>query len=323
MMRPVVAHRDVLHRHLLADDRVVDGAAHDLARVQAAGHQRPLGLVDRLAHQVLLDQCGPVVRPHLAEHDELGILVLLGRPCVRPVDRDEEEQVGEAEVGQDAPAAEEALEVLELVGLEVGVALAPARPVWARFPPLLRRNADGHLVRSPGPVALQGVGPGRGEHRPQVVGPVGHVLEVVGVRRGRQRHAALDEAAQQTAGPGTARPPACASPAEDTSAAMPDRRGRLGHAVPPLVRRVGHVARRLDEVGMGQHVARPRGRQLLERLGVGLPAGVDLAGRPLGHGDAGRRGRRSARPRPSAPSPAARRRGSRPAGRPRRPCGPA
>ena len=126
----VEADRDVLHRDQLAQDRVVDAAAHDLARVQALGHQRPLRLVDRLAHQVLVDQGGPVVGPHLAEHHQLGVLFgrRRRRRCVRPVSagrvhRHQQEEVGEGEVGQDAPAPEQPLQVLELLGLEVGVAL--------------------------------------------------------------------------------------------------------------------------------------------------------------------------------------------------------
>ena len=39
------------------------------------------------------------------------------------VHRHQQEEVGEGEVGQHAPAPEQALEVLELLGLEVGVAL--------------------------------------------------------------------------------------------------------------------------------------------------------------------------------------------------------
>ena len=58
------------------------------------------------------------------------------------------------------------------------------------------------------------------------------------------------------------------------------RRRRLGDAVPPLGRRVGDVAGHLDQVGVGEHVARARGGQLLD----------------------GRRCRRPSRRRPRAPT---------------------
>ena len=124
-----VADRDVLHRDQLAQNRVVDAAAHDLARVQALGHQRPLRLVDRLAHEILFHQGGAVVRSHLPEHHQLGVLLGLRRGCGRVravrggVHRDEQQEIGEGEVGQDAPAPEQPLQMLELLGLEVGMAL--------------------------------------------------------------------------------------------------------------------------------------------------------------------------------------------------------
>ncbi len=146
MIRPFEAHGDVLHRHLLTEDRVVDAAADDLAGMEALGHQRPLRLVDGLADQVLVHQGGPVVRPHLTEHDELGILVAVARQraagravahrtrIVRAlrsafleVDGHQEQEVREGEVGQHAPASEQSLEVSELLGFEIGVAQCELR----------------------------------------------------------------------------------------------------------------------------------------------------------------------------------------------------
>ena len=97
--------------------------------MEALRDQGPLGLVDGLTHQVLIDQRRAVVRPHLAQDHEFGVLDFLVGPLVGApgVDlgahRHEQQQVGEGQVGQDAPAPEQALEVLELVGLQVGVAL--------------------------------------------------------------------------------------------------------------------------------------------------------------------------------------------------------
>ena len=74
-----------LHRHPLADDGVVDLAPHDLAGVQAISHQVPLGLIDRLPHQVLLDQGGrAVVRAHLARDHQFGVVAGRVRASRRP-----------------------------------------------------------------------------------------------------------------------------------------------------------------------------------------------------------------------------------------------
>lgn len=71
-------------------------------------------------------------------------------------------------------------------------------------------------------------------------------------------------------------------PAEESSAAVPlvlaASANRSHHS-----RAVGTAAGHLDEVGVGQHVTGTRGRELLDRFGVGVPAGVDGPGGPLGH----------------------------------------
>ncbi len=100
----------------------MDAAAHDLPGMEAAGHQGPLRLVDGLADEVLVHQRGAVVGPHLSQHHQLGVRLggSLGLDA-GGVHRDEQEEVGEGEVGQDAPAPEQPLQVLQLLGLEVGV----------------------------------------------------------------------------------------------------------------------------------------------------------------------------------------------------------
>ena len=62
---------------------------------------------------------------------------------------------------------------------------------------------------------------------------------------------------------------------------------------------------------MGEHVAGAGGGELLDGADVVGPRRVDVARRPLRHGERRRRCRRSATPRASGPSPAARRRDSR------------
>ena len=58
----------------------------------------------------------------------------------------------------DAPAAEQALQVAELFGLELGVGLRQLGRGGHRYPPSLRcrRAAHGDVVRHPAPVGLQG-----------------------------------------------------------------------------------------------------------------------------------------------------------------------
>ncbi len=82
-------------------------------------HPHEHRLAEGPADQVLLDQGGPVVGADLAEDDQLGPLA--GVAGVRGGQRHQEQEVGEGEVGQHRPRPEEALEVLELVGRQVGV----------------------------------------------------------------------------------------------------------------------------------------------------------------------------------------------------------
>ncbi len=262
------ADRDVLDRDRLAQDRVVDAAAHDLARVQALCDQGPLGLVDRLAHQVLLDQGGPVVGAHLAEHDQLGVLLghrgagirtvaatstatttatATATVTVARVHRHEEEEIGEGEVGQDAPAPEQPLEVLELLGLEVGVALGELG--GCRHQPTAPVAVGGAAPTPPpgagrGPVAPQHLDAHRRQHGAQVVGPVGHVVEVVGVGGRGERHPAGHEALEQAQGgvlltdrlaparPRRARPP-CPTTRPPRPSGPTTRRGRRARGPPP------------------------------------------------------------------------------------------
>ena len=296
-----------------------------------AATERPLRLVDGLAHEVLVDQRGAVVGAHLARarpaRDRSPALRVLG-PRSDGAHRHQEQEVGEGEVGQDAPGPEQALEVLELVGLEVGVARASSAGVGHGQPssaPAGRptggpANGTGYGSRARYPCSAST--PTAAEQRAQVVGPVGDVVEAVGVRRRGERDAAGRRSARAAAGPGTARPPACATrprtprpPCPTATAASAIRSHHSAGAS-------GHAAGHLDQVGVGQHVARARGRQLLHGRGVRVPAGVDLARRPLGHRHRVVEVVEAPASRASGPSPAARRRGSRRAGRPRRPCGP-
>ena len=154
------------------------------------------------------------------EHDQLGVLARVARLArADGVHRHQEQEVGEGEVGQHAPAPEQALQVLELLGLEVGVALRQLgrgrhlrlRPLGHRAVRPRRRARHRHRVRRPGPVPLQLADPDGRQQRAQVVGPVGDVVEMVRVRRRGERHAGAPRSGRAAPGPGTAPPPACAN----------------------------------------------------------------------------------------------------------------
>ena len=132
------------------------------------------------------------------------------------LDRDHQEEIREGEVGQDAPAPEQALQVAELFGLELRVGLrqlgrsghasrAFVGSGCGRFP-----TATG--VRRPAPVALEGTDADRVEQVAQAIGPVGDLLLAVRVRGRRERHPAGDETLEERRAPGTAPRPACAIP---------------------------------------------------------------------------------------------------------------
>ncbi len=133
-----------------------------------------------------------------------------------------------------------------------------------------------------GTVALQRVDARRGQQGAQVVRSVRDELEAVRVRRGGERHAVRHEALEQS-------PRRVLLPYRLVPSSRRQLRGhagrhrRLSDAVPPLRGCVGHVAGHLDQVGMGQHVARARCGELLHRSGVRVPAVIDAPRRPLRH----------------------------------------
>ena len=108
------ADRDAQHPHPLLEGGDGGLALDDLAEPEGPGDERPLLLVDDGA-----DPVGPVDglrggRAHLDEHEE--------PLAVRRVDGGREQQeVGEAEVGEQAPAGDEALEVVDAAPVERGV----------------------------------------------------------------------------------------------------------------------------------------------------------------------------------------------------------
>ena len=97
-----------------------------------------LDVFERLADQVVLDHGGAVGRAHLPQDDQLGLPVVhrVVRAAVGPsvgprvgslvgtaegmVHGGQQHQVGEGQVGQDAPRAEEALEVGQLPLVQIG-----------------------------------------------------------------------------------------------------------------------------------------------------------------------------------------------------------
>ena len=108
------AHRDGQHPHPLLQRRDGGLPLDDLAEPERPGDERPLLLVDDGA-----DPVGPVHGlggggPDLGEDEEP--LAVLGVDGGR-----EEEEVGEAEVGEQAPAGDEALEVVDGPAVERGV----------------------------------------------------------------------------------------------------------------------------------------------------------------------------------------------------------
>ena len=102
----VAAHRDAEHPHPLLQGRDGGLALDDLAEPEGTGDERPLLLVDGGA-----DPVGPVdglrgARPDLPEHEEAVAVLRVdgGR---------EQQEVGEAEVGQEPPPGDQALEVAD------------------------------------------------------------------------------------------------------------------------------------------------------------------------------------------------------------------
>ena len=210
--------------------------------------------------------------------------------------------------------------MFELVGLEVGVLSASSAGVAIR-PPLGRRH------RRPGMGAGATIALQARHARPRRAAPAGR-------RPGRPRRAA--RWASDAVVSGTPRGPPGAragragycsatglrQPAEDTSAAMP--RGPAASAIRSQhsAGAAGTCPATLTRSGWASTSHTPRRRQLLHGRACTRPTRCRPHAPTTRPWTPRRRGRRSATPRPSAPSPAARRRGSRPGARPPRPSGP-
>ena len=108
----VAADRDAQHPDPLADHGEVDLALDDLAVAERAGHQRPLGLVEAGPDPVAPVHGLARGGPHLGQHDELA--------AAEVADRGEQQEVGEAEVGQQPPRRRQPLEVLGLAVRRAG-----------------------------------------------------------------------------------------------------------------------------------------------------------------------------------------------------------
>ena len=125
----------------------------------------------------------------------------------------------ESEVGQHAPKPKQALQVLELLGLEVGVALGEVGRGRHGFrPPAPARRRPPGGGRKPVSPGGDGARPRPRRHAGRRPGPP-RVREV-GVRRGGQRDAPRHEASEQRTGVLLAHRLAPAG--QETSAAMPD-----------------------------------------------------------------------------------------------------
>ena len=113
----VAAHRDALHVDLLGGAEQRRDALHDLTAAQGLGDEGARRLVDHRADQVRRVDGLAGGRPHLGQDDGAG--------AVLAVDGREQEQVGEAEVGERLPRSGEALHVAER--------FAPQRGLGARL----------------------------------------------------------------------------------------------------------------------------------------------------------------------------------------------
>ena len=90
----------------------LDGVLDDLARTEAVGHERAIFGGEHRAHPVAAVHGLRRRRPDLAEDDERGVRLAA-------LDGRVQQQVSEAEVGEQAPRADKALEMRELWPFEV------------------------------------------------------------------------------------------------------------------------------------------------------------------------------------------------------------
>ena len=224
-MRALEADRDILHRHLLPQDRVVDAAPHDLAGMwrhwATSVHCDSFTVWPTRSWSTRVGRLFGRIWPSTTSS---GSLPAPGHPLAWPsldvepstlapaVHRYQEEQVGEGEVGQDAPAPEQPLQVLELLWLEIGAAegqlggrrhqvtVSPSRLAPSTGHRCRRRDpsdAGTRLPPRPGWPAGRRPGPPRvrGGARPRPWSAAPHAPRI----------------ARAAPWPGTARPPACAS----------------------------------------------------------------------------------------------------------------
>ncbi len=237
----------------------------------------PLG-AGGLPHQVVLDHGGAVGRSHLSEDHHLGGVFRVV-PQVRR-HRGQQDQVGEGQVGQDPPGAQQSLEVTQLHIVEIGALEGQLGRSGHPQPPSGRIDRD--QVGSAATVGLQPADAGSVQQVPQVVGPIGHIGKGVGVRGRGQRDPLFHEPLEQRR-----------RRVLLTHRLPPPRRGQLGSHPrahrglgDPVVELVGHRRHppgHLDQVGVGEDITGPRGSQLLHGPGVLVPHRVDVAHVPLRH----------------------------------------
>ena len=159
----------------------------------------------------------------------------------------------------------------------------PSRPPDARALPRAARRGQasrGTATRVPALVGRERVDATCDEQRPEVARPLGDAVAAVRVRRRRERHAARARTDRAAPSRGTARRTGLTQPAARDLRGQPARRGGLGDAVPPLLGGVRDPARDLDEVGVRQHVARPRRGELLDARACRRPSRRRRRGHP-------------------------------------------
>ena len=241
--------------HELADRLVAhvagDLALHDPAGGEAAGHERALGGGEDATDPVAAEQGLAGGGPDLAEHHERAVLRLAAEAgaLVVVLGPAEEQQVGEAEVGQQAPGRDEALQVVDLGERRVGCGAGRARRGWPSFllGPATRVPDRGAI--SPPRSEMSWSKSGRRHHQLGVPGQLRRLLPLAGGddcgsrgssarsraargRPGRGRRAARAPArprrGRRPCGPGRRRPPCSPSPGAGRPRPRPRRRTRRG-----------------------------------------------------------------------------------------------
>ncbi len=190
-----------------------------------------------------------------------------------PGHRRQEQEVGEAEVGQHPPGGGQSLEMGGVVGRQPGVGASQ-----------LREHRHG-VRRSGGRAApfeaAQLGAAGVAQQRAESVGAVGHEGQLMGVRRGGERHPGGLEAGQEAGGRvllGSRLAPAGARHLGGDAVLG----GSLGEPVPPGGELTGrHDARHLGEIRVGEDVGGPGGGELLDGGDIPIPHHLDVSALPL------------------------------------------